>query len=106
MPLSKPAFLLDVNVFYALTARNHIHHAAVKAWFYASPDIQWAICPFTEAGYIRNATAPRPGQIEIAEATMILKSLAKHPGYHYLPIAEDWHTLCSLFFRRLTEQSR
>jgi hypothetical protein len=101
MPLSKAEFLLDVNVFYALTARNHVHHSLVVAWFYRSADLQWAICPFTEAGYIRNATAPRPGQIEMVEATAILKKLAQHPGYHYLPITEDWHTLCGPFFKRL-----
>lgn len=99
--MSKAAYLLDVNVFYALTARNHIHHPVVKTWFYASPNLQWAICPFTEAGFLRNATAQRPGQIEMHEATAILKELARHPGYHYLPIANDWHTLCSPFFKRL-----
>jgi uncharacterized protein len=101
MPLSKADYLLDVNVLYALTARDHIHHSVVKAWFYASPALRWAICPFTEAGYIRNATASRPGQIEMAEATAILKKLAQHPGYHYLPITGDWHTLCGPFFKRL-----
>lgn len=102
MSLSKTRqYLLDVNVLYALTARNHVHHQAVKTWFYASPDLQWAICPFTEAGYIRNATAPRPGQIEMNEATAVLKQLAQHPGYHFLPITVGWHTLCHPFFKRL-----
>ncbi len=101
MLLSKPEFLPDVNVFYALSSKDHIHHSVVKAWFYASPKLQWAICPFTEAGYIRNATAPRPGQLDMSEATMILKKLTLHPGYHYMPITEDWHTLCGPFFKRL-----
>ena len=56
---------------------------------------------FTEAGFLRNATAQRAGQIEMAEATAILKNLAQHPGYRYLPIAEDWHTLSDPFFKRL-----
>jgi uncharacterized protein len=101
MNLSEAKYLLDVNVYYALTARNHVHHEIVKLWFYAFPNLQWAICPFTEAGYIRNATASRPGQITMREATDILKRLAQHPGYHYLPINADWHTLCSPFFKRL-----
>ena len=101
MPLSENGYLLDVNVLYALMARNHIHHPIVEAWFYAAADLRWAICPFTEAGFLRNATAPRAGQIEMAEATAILKKLAQHPGYRYLPIAEDWHTLCGPFFKRL-----
>jgi hypothetical protein len=101
MSLSENGYLLDVNILYALMARNHIHHPIVEAWFYADADLRWAICPFTEAGFLRNATAPRAGQIEMAEATAILKKLAQHPGYRYLPIAEDWHTLCGPFFKRL-----
>ena len=102
MNLSKaPRYLLDVNVFVALLAENHIHHQLVTEWFNASPSLQWAICPFTEAGFLRNATASRPGQITMSEATAVLARMAQHPGYHYLPISADWHTLCSPFFRRL-----
>ena len=66
MPLSENGYLLDVNVLYALMARNHIHHPVVEAWFYADADLRWAICPFTEAGFLRNATASRAGQIDMA----------------------------------------
>jgi toxin-antitoxin system PIN domain toxin len=101
MALPENGYLLDVNVLYALMARNHIHHPIVEAWFYATADLRWGICSFTEAGFLRNATAHRAGQIEMAEATAILKNLAQHPGYRYLPIAEDWPTLCGPFFKRL-----
>jgi toxin-antitoxin system PIN domain toxin len=102
MNLSKaPRYLLDVNLLVALTTRSHIHHALVKDWFYASPGLRWAICAFTEAGFLRNATAPRSGQITMNEAKAILTQLAQHPGYHYQPIAADWQTLCSPFFKRL-----
>ena len=96
-----PRYLLDVNILAALTTRSHIHHGLVKEWFYASPSLKWSICAFTEAGFLRNATAPRSGQITISEATEILKHLAQHPGYRYLPIDADWQTLCSPFFTRL-----
>ena len=102
MNLSKPPrYLLDVNLLVALTAGDHVHHARAKKWFYASPTLQWAICAFTEAGFLRNATAPRSGQIAMSEATGILKQLANHPGYRYLPITADWQTLCGPFFPRL-----
>jgi toxin-antitoxin system PIN domain toxin len=101
MALPEHGYLLDVNVLYALMARNHIHHPIVEAWFYATADLRWGICSFTEAGFLRNATAHRAGQIEMAEATAILNNLAQHPGYRYLPIAEDWPTLCGPFFKRL-----
>ena len=94
-------YLLDVNVLIALTIQDHVHHKIVKAWFYASPDLQWATCAFTEAGFLRNATAPRPGQVTMTEATAVLTGLCQHPGYHYLPISVNWQTLCGPFFTRL-----
>ncbi len=100
MRLSKAKYLLDVNVFVALLAENHMHHPLVTEWF-NTPKLQWAICPFTEAGFLRNATAARPGQITMSEATAVLATMAQHPGYHYLPIVAGWHTLCSPFFKRL-----
>lgn len=100
MVLSSTTYLLDVNVFVALLFEDHIHHQLITAWFNA-PDLQWTLCAFTEAGFLRNATAPRPGQISMAEATVLLTQLAQHPGYHYLPIEADWQTLSSPFFARL-----
>jgi uncharacterized protein len=101
MSLSEARYLPDVNVLYALTTRDHIHHQIAKEWFYASPDLQWAVCAFTEAGYLRNATAPRPNQVTIAEATEILAELARHPGYHYLPISSEWYSLSKPLLKRL-----
>lgn len=97
MSLSKAKYLLDVNVFVALLTENYIHHQIATAWFNASR-LQWAICPFTEAGFLRNATASRPGQITMNEATAVMATMVQHPGYHYLPISAGWHTLCSPFF--------
>ena len=37
----------------------------------------------------------------MSEATEVLKLLARHPGYRYLPITADWQTLCGPFFTRL-----
>ncbi len=37
----------------------------------------------------------------MSEATAVLKQLAQHPGYRYLPVNADWQTLCSPFFTRL-----
>ena len=100
MILSKGKYLLDVNVFVALLSENHIHHQLVTAWF-NTPGLQWAICTFTDAGFLRNATAPRPGQITMTEATAVLARITQKPGYHYLPISTSWQTLCSPFSTRL-----
>lgn len=96
-----PRYLLDVNVLVALVFTTHVHHQRVKEWFNSSPGLPWAICAFTEAGFLRTATALRDGRLTMSEATTVVAQLAKHPGYRYLPITADWHTLCSPFFRRL-----
>src|SRR5690242_15534445 len=100
MILSKGKYLLDVNLLYALLSEDHVHHRVVSEWFH-TPGLQWAICPFTESGFLRNATAARPGQITMEEANDVLAELRKERGYHFLPIATDWHTLCRPLFPRL-----
>ena len=101
MSLSKALrYLFDANVFLALVSENHIHHQLVTTWL-NTPGLRWAICPFTEAGFLCNATAPRSGQITMSEATAVLARMAQQPGYQYLPIAAGWQTLCSPFFTRL-----
>lgn len=95
-----PRFLLDVNALVALLDEDHIHHKTVTKWF-NSADLQWAICPFTEAGLLRYMTQPTTGQLSVEEATALLARLAQEPGYHYQPITADWQTLCSAFFPRL-----
>lgn len=96
----KTRYLLDVNVLIALLSEDHIHHKRVTDWF-NTPGLQWAICAFTEAGFLRNATAPRPGQVTLVAASAALASLARMPGYHYAPIDVDWQTLCEPFLSRL-----
>lgn len=93
-------YLLDVNVLLALMSENHIHHRLAMTWFTDS-EREWALCAFTESGFIRNAIAPRLGQITMIEATAILERLMEHPGYRYVPISADWRTLCGPFFPRL-----
>lgn len=103
MSLSKASasrYLLDVNVLFALLSEGHAHHAPVTAWF-NTPGLQWALCALTEAGFLRNATAPRPGQIGMGEATAVLARMAKEPGYVYVPIAADWHSLSQPFSQRV-----
>lgn len=101
MRLAKsPRYLLDVNVLIALLDENHIHHALVTAW-YDTPNLQWAVCSFTEAGLLRYMTRPSAGGLTVQEATAMLVRLAEQPGYRYQPVAREWQTLCSPFFRRL-----
>ena len=93
-------YLLDVNALVALLDEDHIHHWPVTRWF-DTAGLQWAICPFTEAGLLRHMTRPQTGDMSVEGATMLLDRLAQESGYHYQPITADWRTLCRPFFKRL-----
>ena len=93
-------YLLDVNALIALLDQEHIHHQVVTDWF-DTPGLQWAICPFTEAGLLRHMTRPKIGDMTMDEASAMLARLMQEPGYHYQAISADWHTLCARFFKRL-----
>jgi predicted nucleic acid-binding protein len=62
-----------VNVLVALADRAHEHHGLAKTWFNVSPPRPWALCAFTEAGFLRVSTAPRPVQIAMNEAKAVLE---------------------------------
>ncbi len=98
---SSPAkYLLDVNALIALLTEDHVHHRLVTAWF-GTPKLWWSVCALTEAGFLRNATAPRSGQITMLEATAVLTRLAGVAGYHYVSITAHWQTLCEPLLSRL-----
>jgi toxin-antitoxin system PIN domain toxin len=95
-----PRYLLDVNVLVALLDEDHTHHQLVTEWF-DTPSLQWAVCPFTEAGFLRYMTRPKIGGMSIEEATAMLARLGEEPGYRYQPTSANWHILCGPFFKRL-----
>ena len=98
MTLTDAPFLLDVNVVIALLFEDHEHHRAASD-FFATPGLSWAICPWTEAGFVRYAT--RIGELDVAEASGVLERLARHPGYRFHPIAHDWRTLSGPLLTRV-----
>ena len=90
--------LVDVNLLIARLFEGHEHYDPATEWFNA-PGLQWALCPWAEAGFLRFAT--RPDRLSMSEATGLLDELALHPGYHYHPCIHNWRTLTKPFFRRL-----
>jgi len=92
--------LLDVNVLVAILNEDHQHHRSASQWFNV-PGIQWALCPFTEAGVLRTMARPIVGNVSLSEATLMLEGLTQKPGYCYQPISSDWQTLTKPFFERL-----
>jgi uncharacterized protein len=91
-------YLLDVNVLIARVFETHEHHGLAVKWF-ETPGLEWAICPWTEAGFLRYATAP--GRLSMGEASGVLDDLAKLPGYHYHTTTQNWRLLTEPFFQRL-----
>ena len=95
-----PVHLLDVNVVLALLDQAHIHNGTAEQWF-DTPDLQWALCAFSEAGVLRFLTRPTTGEMSMEQVTAMLESLKQQPGYHYQPIAADWQALTRPFFKRV-----
>ena len=96
--MTKALYLVDVNVLIARLFEGHEHHDLATEWF-DTPGLQWALCSWAEAGFLRFAT--RSDRLSTSEATGLLDGMALHPGYHYHTCAHNWRTLTKPFFRRL-----
>lgn len=98
--MSRATHLLDVNVLVALLDKDHNHHKRVLQWF-ETPGLDWGVCAFTEAGFLRLATNPRIGSRTMAAGTTILADLANRPGYRFWPVSAGWSTLAAPFSERI-----
>lgn len=96
-------YLLDVNVLVALTSDEHEHYQKAHDWFDSFTDDEWALCPLTEAGYMRLAANPatRLGSANLTIAVAVLVELSGHAGYRYWPIIESWAELTAPFAGRV-----
>jgi toxin-antitoxin system PIN domain toxin len=92
--MSKLKYLLDVNVLIALAEPTHIHHRAVMKWF-NTPGLDWGLCAFSEAGFLRVATNPKAGAHSAEESTAVLADWASQPGYRFWPISAGWAALAA-----------
>lgn len=90
--------LVDVNLLIARLFEAHVHHNMATKWF-NTPSLEWALCPWVEAGLLRFATQPE--RLSMSEATGLLDELVLHPGYHYHASIDTWRTLTRPFFRRM-----
>jgi hypothetical protein len=98
--LHKPKHLLDVNVLIALTEPDHVHHKPVMKWFDTS-DLDWGLCAFSEAGFLRVSTNPTIHAHSVEESTLVLANLANHSGFRYWPITTGWAELAAPFRGRV-----
>lgn len=86
----KGGFLPDVNVLVALTDESHVHHTAAQKWFDLEGHRAWALCPLTEAGFLRVITRHHLGDRSMEEGTKILSQWAQHRGCRYWPLTVAW----------------
>ena len=98
--MSEETYLLDVNVMIALTEREHSHYRKVAQWFEA-PGLQFALCAFSEAGFLRIATNPKVGSHTFDEATAVLQAFEQHPGYRFWPMNSRWADLAQVVRERI-----
>lgn len=83
--------LLDVNVLIALAWPNHVHHAAVRAWFEERGEDGWATCPLTEAGFVRVSCNPSVVRHSITplDAIEVLESLTQLGSHTFWPLDQS-----------------
>jgi toxin-antitoxin system PIN domain toxin len=100
MRLDKPKYLLDVNVLVALTEPEHVHHQTATKWF-NTPGLDWGLCAFSEAGFLRVTTNPKAGAHSVQDSTEVLAALASNPGYRFWPISASWTAVAAPFHERI-----
>ncbi len=93
--------LLDINVLIALSDPEHKHHQKARKWFTLYGKENWALCPLTEAGFLRVTTNPafRPGPRTLEQAIAILQAIKGICDY--CPIDQSWVTLTARFASRI-----
>jgi toxin-antitoxin system PIN domain toxin len=97
---NKGGYLLDVNALIALADPDHKDHDAIDGWW-PNPNV-WAICPFTEAGFVRvttNSSYDHPFTVD--RARDFLTELATRRGYRYWAVSDPWLKLAAPFADRL-----
>jgi len=98
--LSNVKHLLDVNVLLALTQPSHLHHKLVMKWF-GTPGLDWGLCAFSEAGFLRGSVNPKVGNLTIEDATDILEVLLQRPGFRFWPITSGWSSIVAPFIENV-----
>ena len=77
--------LLDVNVLIALAWPNHVHHAAVRAWFREWEQYGWATCALNESGFVRVSCNPLAVKQTVAprDAIEVLERLVQLGSHEF-----------------------
>jgi uncharacterized protein len=91
-------YLPDVNVWIALAAEQHKHHAAARGWFKSLQDEKVMFCRITQLGFLRLLTNRHVMQEEVlspSEAWRAYRLLRADRRIGYLSepfdLLEVWH---------------
>ena len=98
--MSKPKYLLDVNVLIAVSDSDHLHHKIAMRWF-NTPALDWGLCALSEAGFLRISANSKMGKLTVEQSITLLTSLTRHPGYRFWPIMAGWANLAAPFQERV-----
>jgi toxin-antitoxin system PIN domain toxin len=80
--LTRPVYLLDGNVLYALIDEAHVHHAAARRWF-AALEGDFATCPITQGTLLRLTL--RLGGQSLEQALAVLRALTENARHRFWP---------------------
>jgi len=96
-------FLLDVSILPALNWPHHEAHARVLDWFEREGEKSFALCPLTEAGFVRVMTNPAFSgrRIEVFEAKEALTGLASLRGHRFWPLTLSFAEAIAPFEQRV-----
>src|ERR1035438_7542433 len=68
------------NVVISLSEADRQNHAMAMKWF-NTPGLDWGLCAFTEAGFLRASANPTAGKLVMEQSASLLASLPCQPGY-------------------------
>lgn len=86
--MTKPAWLLDVNVLLALALNTHVHHRAAHRALAAHAGT-WATCPADEASLLRLLLNPAVagGGFTSVDVLKVLAGMRRDPRWTFVPDA-------------------
>jgi uncharacterized protein len=95
--------LLDVSALLAIHWVNHASHQPAWEWFRREGEKSFALCAFTEAGFVRLLTNPAimGRQVSMTEARDALQGFARLKGYRFWPVTKTFADATEPFQDRL-----
>lgn len=85
-------YLLDINIWLALTFGSHVHHQLAFEWFEKTQTASCAFCRFTQQGYLRLASNPSifgKESVSLGKAWQLYEMLLSDNRVFFLTVEPD-----------------